>query len=81
MPKLKDGASKKKPISVKINASLDSRIKIVRSVARSQGKKFNMSEDIENYLEKLVRSAEKELGIDYKTGTSEIQNDLFESED
>ena len=81
MPKLKDGVAKKKSISVKINASLDARIKIVRSVARSKGKKFNMSVDIETYLEKLVRSAEKELGIDYKTGTSEIQNDLFESED
>jgi hypothetical protein len=65
MPKLKDGVSKKKPISVKIDASLDSRIKIVRSVARSKGKKFNMSEDIETHLEKLVRAAEKELGIDY----------------
>ncbi len=78
MPKLKDSASKKKPISVKIDATLDSRIKIVRSVARSQGKRFNMSEDIENHLEKLVRAAEKELGIEYKGGTLEIQQDLFE---
>lgn len=80
MPKLKDGVSKKKPISVKIDANLDSRIKIVRSVARSQGKKFNMSEDIETYLEKLVRAAEKELGIDYKSGTKENQQDLFGEE-
>jgi hypothetical protein len=78
MPKLKDGVSKKKPISVKIDAGLDSRIKIVRAAARSQGKKFNMSEDIETYLEKLVRAAEKELGIDYKAGTKETQQDLFE---
>ena len=78
MPKLKDGVSKKKPISVKIDAGLDSRIKIVRAAARSQGKKFNMSEDVETYLEKLVRAAERELGIDYKAGTKETQQDLFE---
>ncbi|EOB3604796.1 hypothetical protein ACHELI_004383 [Vibrio vulnificus] len=78
MPKLKDGVSKKKPISVKINANLDARIKIVRAAARQQGKRFNMSEDIESYLEKLVKAAEKELGIDFKGGTLEIQSDLFE---
>lgn len=75
---LRDRNSTKTPISIKIDSELDARIKKIRAVARSQGKKFNMSADIEKHLKTLVKQAEKQLGIDYKGGTEETQGDLFE---
>lgn len=77
MPKLKSGSVKKKPISVKIESSLDERIKRIRTIARERGERFNISEEIESFLEKRVKALEKEFSVENKTGTSEEQIKLI----
>lgn len=69
---------KKISLNIKVDRSIDARLKRARQAARDQGGKFNVSEHTEELLLKLLKDIEKELGINEKTGTEEKQNDLFE---
>lgn len=64
---------KKVSLNIKIEKSIDERLKRARSAARDQGGKFNVSEHTEEFLLKLLKDIEKELGINEKTGTKEEQ--------
>ncbi len=64
---------KKVSLNIKIETSIDERLKRARKAARDQGGKFNVSEHTEEFLLKLLKDIEKELGINEKTGTKEEQ--------
>lgn len=64
---------KKVSLNIKIETSIDERLKRARKAARDQGGKFNVSEHTEEFLLKLLKDIEKELGINEKTGTKEDQ--------
>lgn len=64
---------KKVSLNIKIEKGIDERLKRARKAARDQGGKFNVSEHTEEFLLKLLKDIEKELGINEKTGTKEDQ--------
>lgn len=68
-------------LNIKIDSKIDARLKRARQAARDQGGKFNVSEHTEEFLLKLLKDVEKELGITDKTGTKEVQTDMFEDQE
>ncbi|WP_241904919.1 hypothetical protein [Vibrio cyclitrophicus] len=70
----------KKSLNIKISADMDFRLKRARKAARGQGMKFNVSAEVENFLEKELKKVEKTLSLheDYKT---EMNQSSFEFED
>ncbi|KDN29862.1 hypothetical protein QTO05_15700 [Vibrio fortis] len=65
---------KKQPkvsLNIKIPSDLDFRLKRARKAAREQGLMFNVSQEVEKFLEKEVKKVERQLSID-----EEIKNNL-----
>lgn len=70
----------KKSLNIKISADMDFRLKRARKAARGQGMKFNVSSEVEKFLEKELKKVEKTLSLheDYKT---DMKQDSFDFED
>ena len=64
--------AEKKSLNIKISPELDARLKKARADARDQGKRFNVSVVVEEFLEKEVKKVENELAqldfLDSKKG-------------
>lgn len=60
-------------LNIKIPSDLDARLKLARKAAREQGLMFNVSQEVEKFLEKKVKQVERQLSID-----KEIKNNLKE---
>ena len=66
----KKGAARRKQLSIRISAELSERIESVRNAAKAAGLVFEMAEQVEPQIERIVRQAEKELGITTSDGVS-----------
>ncbi|MEZ9630371.1 hypothetical protein AB4304_12825 [Vibrio breoganii] len=60
-------------LNIKISPDLDFRLKRARKTAREQGLMFNVSQEVEKFLEKEVKKVERHLSID-----EEIKGNLEE---
>ena len=60
-------------LNIKIPSDLDARLKLARKAAREQGLMFNVSQEVEKFLEKKLKQVERQLFID-----EEIKNNLKE---
>ena len=60
-------------LNIKISSDLDVRLKRARKAAREQGLMFNVSHEVEKFLEQEVKQVERQLSID-----EEIKNNLEE---
>lgn len=60
-------------LNIKIPSDLDARLKLARKAAREQGLMFNVSQEVEKFLEKKMKQVERQLSID-----EEIKNNLKE---
>jgi ABC-type Zn2+ transport system substrate-binding protein/surface adhesin len=60
-------------LNIKIPSDLDVRLKLARKAAREQGLMFNVSQEVEKFLEKKLKQVERQLSID-----EEIKNNLKE---
>ncbi|MFA0339052.1 hypothetical protein [Vibrio breoganii] len=60
-------------LNIKISPDLDFRLKRARKAAREQGLMFNVSQEVEKFLEKEVKKVERHLSID-----EEIKGNLEE---
>ncbi|CAH1529990.1 conserved hypothetical protein [Vibrio rotiferianus] len=60
-------------LNIKISSDLDFRLKRARKAAREQGSMFNVSQEVEKFLEKEVKKVERHLSID-----EEIKSNLEE---
>ncbi|WP_322804888.1 hypothetical protein SO574_15900 [Vibrio alfacsensis] len=60
-------------LNIKISSGLDFRLKRARKAAREQGLMFNVSQEVEKFLEKEVKKVEHHLSID-----EEIKSNLEE---
>ncbi|NOH65818.1 hypothetical protein [Vibrio rotiferianus] len=60
-------------LNIKISSDLDFRLKRARKAAREQGLMFNVSQEVEKFLEKEVKKVERHLSID-----EEIKSNLEE---
>tara|TARA_B100001063_G_scaffold163409_1_gene152480 strand:- start:251 stop:508 length:258 start_codon:yes stop_codon:yes gene_type:complete len=58
-------------LNIKISSDLDVRLKRARKAAREQGLIFNVSQEVEKFLEKEIKKVERQLSID-----EEIKNNL-----
>ncbi|EAQ54074.1 hypothetical protein [Vibrio sp. MED222] len=58
-------------LNIKISPDLDVRLKRARKAAREQGLMFNVSQEVEKFLEKEIKKVERQLSID-----EEIKNNL-----
>lgn len=59
----KKGSARRKQLSIRISAELAERIDAVRTTAKSGGLVFEMAEQLEPAIERIVKQAERELGI------------------
>lgn len=55
---------KKVSLNIKVSADMDARLKRARQVAREKGLKFNVSAEVEAFLEKELKKVEKNLSIE-----------------
>ncbi|MCF6452830.1 hypothetical protein L1076_14750 [Vibrio sp. MMG022] len=60
-------------LNIKISSDLDYRLKRARKAAREQGLMFNVSQEVEKFLEKEIKKVERYLSID-----EEIKDNLEE---
>ncbi|MEZ9347444.1 hypothetical protein AB4166_11385 [Vibrio splendidus] len=60
-------------LNIKISSDLDVRLKRARKAAREQGLMFNVSQEVEKFLEKEIKKVERQLSID-----EEIKDNLEE---
>ncbi|MCC4817397.1 hypothetical protein BCU85_14840 [Vibrio lentus] len=60
-------------LNIKISSDLDVRLKRARKAAREQGLMFNVSQEVEKFLEKEIKKVERQLSID-----EAIKNNLEE---
>lgn len=60
-------------LNIKISSDLDFRLKRARKAAREQGLMFNVSQEVEKFLEKELQIVERQLSID-----EEIKSNLEE---
>ena len=51
-------------LNIKISSDLDVRLKRARKAAREQGLMFNVSQEVEKFLEKEIKKVERQLSID-----------------
>ena len=58
-------------LNIIISSDLDVRLKRARKAAREQGLMFNVSQEVEKFLEKEIKKVERQLSID-----EEIKNNL-----
>lgn len=66
-------------LNIKVQGSIDARLKRARAEARKQGLKFNVSQEVENFLVKELKKVEKELGIEQDINEEKNQLDLLSS--
>lgn len=64
-------------LNIKVQGSVDARLKRARAEARKQGLKFNVSQEVENFLLKELKKVEKELGIEQDINEEKNQLDLL----
>ncbi|ARR44380.1 hypothetical protein ACXZ7R_06810 [Vibrio campbellii] len=60
-------------LNIKISSDLDFRLKRARKSAREQGLMFNVSREVEKFLEKELKKVERQLSID-----EEVKSNLEE---
>lgn len=56
--------SKKTSLNIKIPEELDARLKRARATARQNGFKFNVSQEVTQFLERKLAQVEKQLKIE-----------------
>jgi len=78
MAKLKDTA--KKTLTIKVTPDLYERVRLAREAAREEGKVYNVSESVAEFLERDMKRVYKELGKTPPKKTSENQPDMFSNE-
>lgn len=59
----KKGSARRKQLSIRVSAELAERIDMVRTTAKSGGMVFEIAEQLEPAIERIVKQAERELGI------------------
>jgi hypothetical protein len=62
---------KKVSLNIKISSEMDLRLKRARQAAREQGMIFNVSKEVESFLEREIKKVEKSLSIE-----QDIKEDL-----
>lgn len=65
-------------LNIKVSQELDARLKRARAEARKQGLKFNVSQEVENFLLRELKKVEKDLSIKQDINESNNQLDLVE---
>lgn len=65
-------------LNIKISSELDARLKRARAEARNKGMKFNVSQEVENFLQKEIKKVEKTLSIKQDIKEEQNQLDLIE---
>lgn len=72
----------KKSLNIKISEGMDFRLKRARKAARAKGMKFNVSAEVESFLEKELKKVEKILSLheDYQTEMKQTGFDFDEGE-
>lgn len=68
---------KKVSLNIKISSEMDLRLKRARQAAREQGMIFNVSKEVEGFLERELKKVEKSLSIEQDITESEAQQDMF----
>lgn len=68
----------KASLNIKVSQELDARLKRARAEARKQGLKFNVSQEVENFLLRELKKVEKDLSINQDINESNNQLDLIE---
>ncbi|WP_407501802.1 hypothetical protein [Vibrio parahaemolyticus] len=71
---------KKVSLNIKISSDMDLRLKRARQAAREQGMIFNVSKEVETFLEKELKKVEKYLSIEQNIKEDLNQMDLLGSE-
>ena len=71
---------KKVSLNIKISSEMDLRLKRARQAAREQGMIFNVSKEVESFLERELKKVEKTLSIEQDIKEDLNQMDLLGSE-
>jgi hypothetical protein len=71
---------KKVSLNIKISSEMDLRLKRARQAAREQGMIFNVSKEVESFLERELKKVEKSLSIEQGIKENLNQMDLLGSE-
>ena len=71
---------KKVSLNIKISSEMDLRLKRARQAAREQGMIFNVSKEVESFLERELKKVEKSLSIVQDIKEDLNQMDLLGSE-
>lgn len=71
---------KKLSLNIKISSEMDLRLKRARQAAREQGMIFNVSKEVESFLERELKKVEKSLSIEQDIKEDLNQMDLLSSE-
>lgn len=71
---------KKVSLNIKISSEMDLRLKRARQAAREQGMIFNVSKEVESFLERELKKVEKSLPIEQDIKEDLNQMDLLGSE-
>lgn len=71
---------KKVSLNIKISSDMDLRLKRARQAAREQGMIFNVSKEVESFLERELKKVEKSLSIEQDIKEDLNQMDLLGSE-
>lgn len=71
---------KKVPLNIKISSAMDLRLKRARQAAREQGMIFNVSKEVESFLERELKKVERSLSIEQDIKEDLNQMDLLGSE-
>ncbi|EJE4210507.1 hypothetical protein M3923_003362 [Vibrio metschnikovii] len=71
---------KKVSLNIKISSEMDLRLKRARQAAREQGMIFNVSKEVESFLERELKKVEKSLSIEQDIKEDLNQMDLLGSE-
>lgn len=65
------GTARRKQLSIRIPSELSERIDVVRALARERRMVFELGEQLEPAIEKIVKQAERELGIKSKSDSDD----------
>lgn len=71
---------KKVSLNIKISSEMDLRLKRARQAAREQGMIFNVSKEVEGFLERELKKVERSLSIEQDIKEDLNQMDLLGSE-
>jgi len=72
---------KKVSLNIKISSEMDLRLKRARQAAREQGMIFNVSKEVESFLERELKKVEKSLSIEQDIKEDLNQMDLLSHEE